>query len=237
MARSVGIGLPTRMRFTRMREDIALYLSGGQNWTRRSKLVTGRERLEARVLLLEHELDLAGWAVPMLADQEVHRARVLIRRRFLLGEKHDQVGVLFERPRLPEVGQSRRSIPSRLGGTGQLGQREDGEVEILGQGLERPRYFRDLLLAVLAPETPLHELEIVDDHQFEAVLVLEPARLRAHLEDREVGRVVDVHGRLVQPTRRVVEPAPLPGLEVSRADVLRVHARRGAEEAMDQLGG
>src|SRR5205814_10220729 len=114
--------------------------------TRRSELVTGRERLEARVLLLEHELDLARRAVSMLADQQVHRARVLIRRRLLLGEEHDEVGVLFERPRLPEVGQSRRAIPSRLGRTGQLGEREDGQVEILGQGLERPRDLRDLLL-------------------------------------------------------------------------------------------
>ena len=48
----------------------------------------------------------------------------------------------------------------------------------------------------------LHQLQVVDDDQVQAGLRLQPARLGAQLHGADVGRVVDVDGRLGQRVHR-----------------------------------
>src|SRR3546814_5981838 len=66
-------------------------------------------------------------------------------------------------------------------------------IEILGQGLEAAGDLRDLLHAVVGAlvDRRLHELQVVDHDEAEAVLALQAAGAGAHLADREGGGVVD----------------------------------------------
>ena len=45
-------------------------------------------------------------------------------------------------------------VAARLDRAGELGQRDDGDVQLLGERLERARDLRDLLLAVLRRARP-----------------------------------------------------------------------------------
>ena len=124
-------------------------------------------------------------------------------------DEHDDVGVLFERARFAQVGELRpmigRALPARAT---QLRQRDDRDVQLLGQPLQRPRDRRQLLLAVLEAAAPLHQLNVVDDQQVQAVLGLEAARLGAHLEHADRRRVVDEDPRLGQRRRAPCDSRP-----------------------------
>src|SRR5690606_1611222 len=114
-----------------------------------------------------------------------------------IGEGDERVG--REAAGLAEVGELGPLVAAaRLDGARELGERDDGDVELLGEPLEGAADLGDLLLAVgaLALDRPVHELEVVHDDQPDVVLGLEAAALRAELEDAEAGRVVDEDGGL-----------------------------------------
>ena len=83
-----------------------------------------------------------------------------------------------------------------LGSAVELGDGDDGDLELLGEQLEGAGELRDLLLARLHALARAHELQVVDDHETQVVLLLEPQRLGADLGHREVRRVVDEQRRL-----------------------------------------
>src|SRR5881296_671081 len=103
--------------------------------------------VETRVFLLEEQLDGPRRAVALLAHDELRQALDgLVRlgvdgtvvELLAIDEAHD-VGVLLDRPRLPQVRELGPPMlaPALLGGAGELGQRHYGNVQLLGQGLER----------------------------------------------------------------------------------------------------
>ena len=85
------------------------------------------------------------------------------------------------------------AVVSLLDRARELRQSDNRHLELLGERLERARYFRDLGGAVLPLRARRHELQVVDDHQAELrVLALQPPRARAHFERIERRRVIYV---------------------------------------------
>ena len=109
-------------------------------------------------------------------------------------DEHHDIGVLLDRTRLTEIGELRALVLTLLDGSAELGEGDDGDIQLFSQSLEPARDFRDFLDAVfLARLTRWTEkLEIVDDQQAETARALEAARTGAQRRDRQCGRVVDV---------------------------------------------
>ena len=130
----------------------------------------------------------------------------------------------------PDSRRSRELRPlvgARLGRARELRQRDHRHVQLLGQPLQRAADRRDLLLAVLDAAGARDELQVVDDHQAEAVLGLQAAALGAHLERRERGRVVDEDAATPTGRRRPWPAAPSPSPAACRcAAGARRRARR-----------
>src|ERR1700724_4555580 len=150
-----------------------------------------RQIAEPRHAGLELQLDSAGWAMALLADDDfglaVHQRHVelpffVFRRsdpRFLVGEviflavhEHHHVGVLLDRAGFTQVGQLRAFVVAALDLARQLRQRDDGDVELLGQRLQAGGDFGDFLHAVIvaALARALQKLDIVDHDQVETLL-------------------------------------------------------------------
>ena len=58
-----------------------------------------------------------------------------------------------------------------LDGAGELRERDDRDLEVAREHLERTRDLRDLLDAVLDRHAARHQLQVVDDHQAELGLL------------------------------------------------------------------
>src|SRR5262249_46038594 len=149
-----------------------------------------REVLEARVLLDERELHRPDGAVALFAHDDLGGALGLLVRLavgvavlLLTVDEHHDVRVLLERARLAPVRELRAVIRARLGRARELRQRDDRDLQLLGEPLQRSRDRGELRLTALETAAPLHQLDVVDDEQVQAVLGLKAARLRAHLED------------------------------------------------------
>src|SRR5437667_4047003 len=161
--------------------------------------------VEARVFLLEVQLHGAGGAVALFADDHLRDAldalvRLGIDRavvELLSIDEADDVRVLLDCPGLAQVGELWPPVlPSSLFGRArELRDRDDGHVELLGERLEGAGDVRDLLLPVLDVAGPLHQLQVVHDHERNVVLALQPACLRAHRERCERRGVVDPERR------------------------------------------
>ena len=81
-----------------------------------------------------------------------------------------------------------------LDGARELGEGDDGDVQLAGEALECPGDVADLLDAVLAAIPAgigLHELEVVDDDKVDAVGAGEAPHLGAQLGDGKGGGVVE----------------------------------------------
>src|SRR3546814_9590672 len=104
-------------------------------------------------------------------------------------DEHDDVGVLLDRAGLAQVGELRALVLALLDGARELREGEDRHIEILGQGLEAAGDLRDLLHAVVGAlvDRRLHELQVVDHNEAEAVLALQAAGAGATLADRGGG--------------------------------------------------
>src|ERR1051325_7331777 len=126
------------------------------------------EIAELGELLLEIELHHAGGAVALLGDDDLGLVVRLLEPRLpfgvfgivgarLLGaeivfvavDEHDDVGVLLDRARFPEVGELRALVLAALDLTRELRERHQRNVELLGELLQRARDLRELLHAVL----------------------------------------------------------------------------------------
>src|SRR3954470_4328749 len=117
---------------------------------------------------IELQFDGAGRAVPLLADDDfglaVHQRHVelpffIFRRagpRLLVGQivlfpehEQDDVGVLFDRAGFSQVGQLRTLVVAAFDLTRQLRERDNGNVELLGECLQAGCDLGDFLHAVV----------------------------------------------------------------------------------------
>ena len=65
-------------------------------------------------------------------------------------KKQDNVGILLDGPALAEVGHAGAAVLAALDGAVELRERDDGDFQLAGQGLEPPADLGDLLLAAVA---------------------------------------------------------------------------------------
>ena len=106
-----------------------------------------------------------------------------------MDEAHD-VGILLDGAALTQVAQLRAAAHlvvdrARLDRAVELRKRDDGNVEFLGQALERARDVAHLLLtAAELGSRRVHQLQIVDDDDAHVVLTHQAARFGLELEDR-----------------------------------------------------
>ena len=194
------------------------------------------------MFLDEGELGGADGTVALLADDDLgdplgRLVRLAVRVAILLfaEDEHDDVGVLLEGAGLAEVGELRAVVGARFGGARQLRERDDRNLQLLGQPFQRARDGRELGLSALEAAAPLHQLDVVDDQQVEPVLRLQAARLRAHLEHAERGRVVDEHASLGERAERVRQAAVILLVQVAAAESVRVDARLRRQHAHEEL--
>ena len=101
----------------------------------------------------------------------------------LAPQEQDEVRVLLDRARLAQVRQPRLLRLAHLRLAAELAERDDRDAQLAGERLQAARDLRDLLDAVRVAglRRRLHQLEVVDDHEVEAGLRLEPAGLRPEL--------------------------------------------------------
>src|SRR5690349_14192133 len=201
--------------------------------------------VEPRVLLLEEELHAPRRTVPLLAhDQLGDPLDAVVRLRidrtvvkFLAVDETHDVRVLLDRARFSQVRELGAPVlaTALLGRARELGERDDGHIELLGQGLERPRDERNLLLPALRIRRTLHHLQVIDHHHPHVVLRLEPSRLRAHRERREHGGIVDPDRRRAEQARGPRQLGVVVIAQLAAPQALRVHQPLGAQQPLHQL--
>jgi len=120
--------------------------------------------VEARVFFLEVQLDHARRAVALLPDDHLGDAfdalvglgvdRAVV--KLLPVDETDDVGVLLDRSRLAKIGELRSPVltAALFGGARELGDCDDGDIQLFRQRFERARDVGNLLLAVLDVTRP-----------------------------------------------------------------------------------
>src|SRR5689334_5026295 len=212
-------GLATRVASS-ITKPLPSQRSKGQGWSslmRCARLRRPLEAEEAGVLVLEGQWDVAQAAVSVLGDDQLRLARPVGRLRevvLVAVDEHDEVGVLLEVARLPQVGEHRALVGPRLDAARELAERDHRHAELAREDLQATAHLTDLLDAALDARVGSHELEVVDDDQPEAAvlglgLLVQPPRLGADVEDPDVGGVVDVQRRHVVLGRGAQHPLPL----------------------------
>ena len=85
-----------------------------------------------------------------------------------------------------------------LGFTVELGEYDNGNIELHGECFESTRDFRNFDLAVIFGATGARgeKLEVIDDKDFDIVLFFESARARTKLADGEKAGFVEKKGKL-----------------------------------------
>src|SRR5262249_45137829 len=156
-------------------------------------------------------------AVPLLSDDDLGfvleiLALVLVRDvSRLTVDEHDHIGILFDGSRLAEVGELRPVVGTAIDPSIELRERQNGKLELLGDGLEAPGDLADLLLAdIVATPSPAAQLQVVDHDEAQGLglsvargwyedrsILSESAGAGTDLEDRGRGTVVDVQRSLV----------------------------------------
>ena len=157
--------------------------------------------------------------MPLLADDHLRRVgdflhlffpllplrRVVLRLAsrqiiFFAVDEHDHVGILFDRSGFAEVGELRALVVALLHRARQLRQRDNRHVEFLGDRLQAPGDFGNLLHPVVDSlhAGRAHQLEIVDDEQTQVMGPLQTPGAGPQLGNGERRGVVDKQGRLVQ---------------------------------------
>jgi hypothetical protein len=136
------------------------------------------------VLLLEGQGDVADRAVAVLGDDDVRLALALGLLVVVLVavDEGDEVGVLLDRAGLAQVGEHGALVGARLDAAVELRERDDRALQLAGEDLQPARHLADRLDAVLDARVGPQQLQVVDDDQPEAVLLVQPAGLGADLE-------------------------------------------------------
>ena len=107
---------------------------------------------------------------------------------------------------------------------GELGQREDRQLELLGQRLEPGGDLGHLLHPALGgtPGRALQQLQIIDHEKIQAALAFEAAGARRQLRDREAAGFIDVQRQLLHGPCEGDDP-----VEIVLRDLTAPNSRRG----------
>ena len=142
---------------------------------------------------------MAGATLTVLGDVDVGAGPVGDASLVGAGEEEDDVCVLLDVAGLPEVAELEFSARGLFCGASELGDGEDGDLEVLGEVLEGARVLADELPA--GPPVAgggVDEADVVDEGGGEAVLAMEEACGGYEVSDGEVCAVVEVDGELAE---------------------------------------
>ena len=150
-----------------------------------------------------------GRAVTMLGHDDVGLARTVL-LVVEVGAVHEEhhVGVLLDRAGFAKVGQLRLLVVAHLGAAVELGKRHNRHLKLLGEQLQRTGEFGDLLLAAFHTFARGHQLQVVDDHEFQVVGLLEPPAFGTDLHQAHVRAVVDEQRRVLHAVPELVQRVP-----------------------------
>src|SRR5579883_7376 len=98
----------------------------------------------------ESEGNFSRWPIAVLGDAAINQGSGTIRRTALGGQKQHAVGVLFDLPRVSQVGEPRFGIGAVLALSVELTQNDNGNREFASEELQPPREESDLCVPVLA---------------------------------------------------------------------------------------
>ena len=152
-------------------------------------------RFSKRVIfLMNASLKLAGRPVAILGDVE-HGDSGLVVGVVIVGtmQEQDDVGVLFDRTRLAQVGHAWLFVFAGFDRAVQLGQGDHRHLERAGQRLQTPADLGDLLLPAVARVFRIDELNVIDEDQPDPAAAAHPPRAGGDLKHVTRGRIVDVH--------------------------------------------
>ena len=187
--------------------------------------------LEAGVLADELQSDIAHGTVAVLGNDDFgHAAQVGAVGRgenlVVVGavDEADYVGVLLDGARLTQVAQLRTLALlafAVLYTTVQLRQGDNGDVQLLGQSLERTRDGAHLFLTATERHAAgVHQLQVVDDDDLHTMFAHQSAGLGTQFEDGERRRVVHVERGVYQVAQLVVQLLPLVVGQLTTLDLL-----------------
>src|SRR6266487_4607832 len=126
----------SRRRIARTRRGVAFGSAIAPDGTERGLLgLTARRVPELRQRRLEAEPYGARRPVPVLREDQLGLALLLVIGVVAVDE-HDDVAVLFERSRFPEIGKLRPLVCARLRVPVQLRQRQDRDLKLLREELQ-----------------------------------------------------------------------------------------------------
>ena len=147
----------------------------------------------------------------------------------------EQRRVLGHAARFAQVRQQRLLVGALLGASVELGQRDDGDFELLGQQLERAGHLGDFLLPVLHPLGRGHQLQVVDDDELQVVTLLQPTALGPDLHQGHVRRVVDEQRRVRDLAHPPSQPGPVVVVHLPGAHRGQAHPRLGGQQSHRDL--
>ena len=127
-------------------------------------------------------------------------------------------------------------IGALLDGAGQLGDGDDGHVEVAGYRFQLASDVAQFLHAVVAPVfAPGYELQIVHDHEIEASAGVEAAEFGAHLQHGLGGGVVHIDGEVGEGADAGNHAGLRRFAEQAEPQEVAVNLRLGGEEAEREL--
>ncbi len=162
-------------------------------------------------------------------------ARLLVAQIiFFAKHEHHDVGVLLDRTGFAQVGKLRTLVVTVFDLPRQLGQRQDGHVELLGECLEAGRDLGHFLHAAFhgAPGRALQKLNVIDDEEIEPLLPLQTTRAGGELRDGEPSGLVDEQGQMLQLDCDILDLLEFPLVDPAPPD----RARRDAALLGDDAG-
>src|SRR6516164_6083018 len=185
----------------------------------------------------EDELDLVGRTVALFGDEDVGHVALFGRgveiEEIWAVDEHDDVGVLFDRTGLAEVGELRAALVA-LRSAGELAEDEDGDLQLLGEALESAGYAGDLFLAGIKTAASGDQLQIIDDQESKALVALEATCLSADFEDAGGAGVIDPERRRGDLAERFGHAPPVLAAEVAGTEFVRVDLSDGSNEALEK---
>ena len=124
-----------------------------------------------------------------------------------------------------------------LGFTVELGEDDDGNIELHGECFEATRDFRNFDLAVIFGATGARgeKLEVIDDKDFDIVLFFEAAGAGTELADGEKAGFVEEEGKLTDFGGDAPQGGDLAFVEFATSNLFGIEAGVGGKESKHEL--
>ena len=189
-------------------------------------------------------MDVAGGAVTLFGDEQVYGDGFLVLRSVVVVaffsfvwfvEEGDEVRVLLDGAGFAEVRETGFAAFIFFQFAVELGKNDDRDVQFLGEGFNTVGNHGDFLLTVFdAGRTGVEELEVINDDEFYAVLLIHTAGFGAELKNGEASGVVDIERSIGHFAGGAGELREIALCEKTVTDVAHVHAGAGTEHTQDE---